>query len=167
MNNGIFAGCALALSAFGLAACGSEEAPVEGAAAEGIEGLSVTDGTLVLNAVEGNPAAVYFNLSYEGDRGLAIRKASVEGAESAMLHEYGDNMGNREMMEALPITLKKGSEIAFEPGSRHIMAFGLSPELQAGGTTEVTLTVSGGGTATFPVTIVTAADFASQGSDED
>lgn len=111
---------------------------------------------MVLNAVQGNPAAVYFKLDYEGDRGLSLRKADVEGADMAMIHEYAENQGRREMMEALPIVIKKGTKLSFEPGEKHIMVMGLSPELKAGGATNVTLTVSGGGTVTFPVEIVAA-----------
>ena len=145
-------------SAFVLTGCGDAPAPQAEVDTTGIDGLTITDGKMVLNAVEGNPAAVYFQLAYEGDRGLAIRSASVEGAQSAMIHEYGDNQGKREMMEALPITLSKGTELAFEPGSRHVMAMGVSPDLKPGGTTDVTLTVSGGKSATFPVDIVAAGE---------
>ena len=148
----------LLASSIALTACGGAEAPAEEAVEEGIPGLTVSDAQMVLNAVEGNPAAVYFNLKYEGDRGLAIRKASVEGAGSTMLHEYGDNQGRREMMEALPITLTKGTELAFEPGSRHVMVMEPGPELAAGNTANVTLTVSGGGTSTFTAEIVAAGD---------
>ncbi|MFN2100683.1 copper chaperone PCu(A)C [Altererythrobacter sp. MF3-039] len=157
MKRSILASAALGFAAIGMAAC-SDEAPVEQAAPEGIPGLRITNGRMVLNAVEGNPAAVYFNLEYDGDRGLAIRSASVAGAESAMLHEYADNRGVREMMEALPITLKNGTKLAFEPGSRHVMATGVSPELKSGDNTEVTLTVSGGDSITFPVTVQAAGE---------
>ena len=152
-----FSACLLAFSATGLASCGAE-APVEEAAPAGIPGLTITDGRMVLNAVEGNPAAVYFNLKYEGDKGVAIRKAAVEGAESAMIHEYGMNAGNREMMEALPIVLQKGTELAFEPGSRHVMVMGVSPDFKPGDTTNVTLTVSGGDSATFVAEVKAAGD---------
>ena len=158
MKQNIVATSLLVFSSLGLGACGGAEAPVEEAAEAGIPGLSITEGKLVLNAVQGNPAAVYFKLDYEGDRGLSLRKADVEGAESAMLHEYAENQGRREMMEALPIVLRKGTKLSFEPGEKHIMVMGLSPDLAAGGTTNVTLTVSGGGTQTFPVDIVAAGD---------
>lgn len=156
MKQGFVAAAALGIATLGLAACGSEAPAPEAAQKQGIPGLTVTEGRLVLNAVEGNPAAVYFKLKYDGDRGLAIRKAEVEGAQSAMLHEYGDNQGVREMMEALPIALSKGTELAFEPGTRHVMAMGISPDLKPGSTTNVTLTVSGGDTVTFPVEVVAA-----------
>lgn len=148
----------LLISSFALAGCGEAEAPVEETADAGIPGLTVTDGRMVLNAVKGNPAAIYFNLEYEGDRGLSLRKAEVEGAESSVIHEYGDNQGRREMMEALPIVLQKGTKLSFEPGEKHVMAMGVSEDLQPGGTTNVTLTVSGGGTSSFPVEIVAAGD---------
>ncbi len=153
MKQPFFTAAMLTLAAAGLTACGAD-APAEQAETEqGIPGLRITDGRMVLNAVKGNPAAVYFNLAYDGDRSLAIRRADVAGAESAMLHEYAENRGVREMMEALPIALKKGTELAFEPGSRHVMAMGVSEELEVGSTTEVTITVSGGSTISFPVTV--------------
>ena len=153
MKQALITAAALSLTGISLSACGGE-APVEDAAAEqGIPGLRITNGRMVLNAVEGNPAAVYFDLAYDADRGLAVRRADVEGAESALIHEYGDNRGVREMMEALPTALKQGTELAFEPGSRHVMAMGVSPELEVGDTTQVTLTVSGGSTITFPATV--------------
>ena len=157
MKRTIIASAALGLATIGLAAC-SENAPVEEAEPAGIPGLRITDGRLVLNAVEGNPAAVYFNLAYDGERGLAIRSADVAGAESAMLHEYADNRGVREMMEALPITLKQGTELAFEPGSRHVMVMGPSSEWKSGDSVDVTLTVSGGGSTTFSATIEAAGE---------
>lgn len=158
VNRAKLAVAILGISTLALASCGAE-APVEQAAEEGgIPGLIVSDGRMVLNAVEGNPAAVYFKLKYDSDHNVAIRKADVKGAESAMLHVYADNYGKTEMMESLPINLSKGTEIAFEPGGNHVMVFGLSPELKAGGTTDVTLTVSGGDSVTFPVTIVAAGD---------
>ncbi len=158
MKNKIVATTILFAACLSIAACGNSEATAEKPEILGIPGMEITNGQMVLNAVEDRPAAVYFSLSYDGDRGLAIRKAEVEGAESAMLHEYADNQGRREMMEALPITLSKGTKLEFEPGSRHVMAKGLSPEIVAGGKTNVTLTVAGGDTITFPVDVVAAGD---------
>lgn len=140
-----------------LGACSSEpEAP---AAVEGeVPGIAIDNARMVLNAVEGNPAAVYFDLTYSGDRGLTIRKAEVAGAGSTTLHDFGEYDFKVQMMEALPIAISNGSEVSFEPGGLHIMVFEPSPDLQAGGTAEVTLTVSGGGTHEFTADIVPAGD---------
>lgn len=148
---------ALAMSAT-LAACGEEVAPVETAPEGVIDGMSIENARIVLAPVDGNPAAVYFDLKYEGDRAVSIRRADVEGAESAMLHDYAEYDSEMQMMEALPINISKGTELSFEPGARHVMAFNLSPEITAGGSTEVTLTVSGGQKHTFPAEIRAAGE---------
>ena len=87
---------------------------------------------MVLNAVPGNPAAVYFDLNYDADRGLSIRRADVAQAESATLHDYGEYDFKVQMMEALPIPLTNGSEVQFKPGALHVMAFDPSPEFETG-----------------------------------
>lgn len=158
MNAKPICAAVLLVSSFALQACGGgadKAAPPE---VEGVPGLSVNNGRMVLAPVAGNPAAVYFDLAYDGDRGLTIRRADVAGAQSALLHDYGEYDFKVQMMEALPIGIKKGDKLSFEPGKRHVMVFEVSPELKPGGTTEVTLTVSGGDKHSFPVTIKAAGD---------
>ena len=141
-------GAALA-AMLALAACDSEaEAPAE-IEEDKIPGISISDARLMLAPVEGNPAAVYFNLSYDGTRGIAIRDAEVEGAGSADVHDVMEYEFKMQMNTANPIALSKGTEIAFEPGGKHIMAFEPSEALKPGTTTEVTLIVSGGDRHTF------------------
>lgn len=158
MNFKYLGAALLATSALAVSACGGSEQPVEQNEPEGVPGLSVTNARVVLPPVAGNPAAVYFDLAYDGDRGLTIRRADVAGAESAMLHDYNEHAGQMQMMEALPIGITKGTKISFEPGKAHVMVFGLSPDLAAGDSADVTLTVSGGGTHTFPAEIRSAGD---------
>ena len=140
-----------------LAAC-SESEPVVEAVPEGVPGLSVENGRLVLAPVKGNPAAVYFDLKYDGDRGLSVRRADVAGAETAQLHAYGEWEGKMQMAEAMPIAITKGTEIAFKPGDLHVMAFNLDESIEAGSTVEVTLTVSGGDKYTFDAEVRAAGD---------
>ncbi len=147
---------ALALS---VAGCGGAEAPAEEAVEEtGVPGMSVENARLVLAPVAGNPAAVYFDLAYNGDRGLAIRGASVEGTESAMLHDYGEFEGKRQMMEAIDIVVQKGDKLKFEPGTRHVMAFGVPETLSAGDSVDVSIRVSGGKEHTFPAEVRAAGE---------
>ena len=157
MKKSAFA-AALALGTLTLSACGggSEEPAAE--AANSIPGMTISNARMVLPAVEGNPAAVYFDLAYDGERSLALNRASVEGAETSELHEYGEWNLEMQMQPMLPLPLKQGDKHAFEPGGKHVMAMGVSPELQPGGTTEVTLTVSGGGTISFPAEIRAAGE---------
>jgi copper(I)-binding protein len=110
--------------ALGLSACADEaDAPVEAPREGSVPDISITDARLVLNAVEGNPAAVYFNLSYDGEKGLAVRDARVEGAGDADVHAVMEYDGRMQMNTANPIPLTTGTEVAFEPGGLHIMAF--------------------------------------------
>lgn len=127
-----------------LAACGEETAPVEAAPEGVIDGVTIENARMVLAPVEGNPAAVYFDFSYDGDRAFSLGRVSVEGTESAVMHQFGEYDFKTQMMEALPIPVTKGTKVEFKPGDYHVMAMGVSPDLQPGGTTEVTLTVSGG-----------------------
>jgi copper(I)-binding protein len=139
-----------------LAACGeAEEAPVE---VDGIEGLEISNARLVLGAVEGNPAAVYFDAAYNGDRAFSIRSADVAGAAMTKMHTYGEWNREVQMMDAGMIPMQKGTEVSFEPGALHLMAMDPSAELQPGGKTEVTLIVSGGDKHSFEAEILAAGD---------
>lgn len=152
-----FMALALATGTLSLAACG--ETPTEAPGAEtGIPGMKISNARMVLAPVAGNPAAIYFDLAYEGDRGLALNRAEVKGAKSAMFHDYGEYDFKVQMMEMLPVPLKKGDTVTFEPGGKHLMAMDVDPALKAGGTTEATIIVSGGKRHTFPVEIRAAGD---------
>jgi len=150
------AGLVLATPLF-LAAC-SEEAPVVEEAEAGIAGVTIENARLVLAPVEGNPAALYFDFAYEGDRAFNVDRFTIEGAESAMMHQYGEYDFKVQMMEALPIPVSSGTTLEFKPGDLHVMAMGVSPELQPEGTTEVTMKVSGGDTHSFTAEIRAAGD---------
>lgn len=148
---------ALAGAALPLAGCG--ETPAEAPAADaGIAGMKITNARMVLPPVAGNPAAVYFDLEYQGDRNVALNRAAVKGTKSAMFHDYGEYDFKVQMMDMLPLPLKKGDRLKFEPGGKHIMAMEPDASLKPGGTTEATITVSGGKSQTFPVEIRAAGD---------
>lgn len=152
-----FMALALAGAALSLSACG--EAPADAPEAEaGIAGMKISNARMVLAPVAGNPAAVYFDLAYDGDRKVALNRAEVEGAKSAMFHDYGEYDFKVQMMEMLPVPLAKGDTITFEPGGKHLMAMDVDPSLTAGGTTEATIIVSGGKRHSFPVEIRAAGD---------
>lgn len=141
-----------------LTACGEEPAPPPAPVEGVVEGMTIENGRVVLAPVSGNPAAVYFDLAYEGDRALSLYDAEVAGAGDATLHQFGEYNFKVQMMEALPIALTKGTKVEFKPGDYHVMAMEVSPELEAGGTTEVTLKLSGGGTHVFEADVRAAGD---------
>lgn len=149
-------------SAFGLAlavaSCAQEGEIVEPAPEGTIEGISIENARMVLAPVEGNPAAIYFDFAYAGDRAFSLDRFAVEGAESATMHQFGEYDFKVQMMEALPIPVKDGTSVEFKPGDYHVMAFNPSPELKPGGTTEVILTVSGGDKHKFDAEIRAAGE---------
>jgi len=143
-----------------LAACGDEAAaPETEAAPEGkVAGLEISDARLVLPPVSGNPAAVYFDIAYDGERGISISGAEVEGAQSAAVHDMMEYNFEMTMAEAGPIALTSGSELSFEPGALHVMAFDLEEGLEPGDTAEVTLKISGGARHKFDAEVRAAGE---------
>lgn len=149
----------LAAGTLALSACGGEaEAPETAAVAGQVPGMTITNARLVLAPVAGNPAAVYFDLDYQGDQGLTIRKADVEGAGTTMMHEYGEWDNKVQMMEALPIALTKGKKVEFKPGALHVMAMEPPATWKAGDKVKVTLTMSGGSTQVFDAEVRAAGE---------
>ena len=149
-----FAGAALVLATFGLASCGDETAPAETVDPRTMEGITITEARMVLPAVSGNPAAVYFTATNDSDKEAGIRTVDVGGAKSAMLHNTTDG----EMVDVMVAQVPAGGELKFEPGAYHVMAMDLDPTLAAGGTTDVTLHYSNGKKSTFPAEIRAAGD---------
>lgn len=148
----VLGGAALALGGCGENPTASEEQ------ASRITGMKISNARMVLPPVAGNPAAVYFDLAYDGDRTVALNRAEVKGSKSAMFHDYGEYDFKVQMMEMLPVPLKKGSTISFEPGGKHLMAMEPDATLKPGGQTEATIIVSGGKRHSFPVEIRAAGD---------
>ena len=135
-----FGGLTLALGACAQEAPAPE--PVEGV----YPGMEITNARLVLAPVAGNPAAVYFDAAYNGERGISITGAEVAGAASATVHAMMEYDFKMTMAEAGPIAIRGGESQTFEPGGLHVMAMELDESIAAGDTVEVTLKIIGGKT---------------------
>ena len=140
----LFAAAALAAGTLTLAACSGGAADDAAQADDNPTGLVVSNARLMLPPVAGNPAAVYFDLKNDGKRAVAVRRADIADAKSATMHDMMEIDSKPTMADMGPTTIKQGETIKFEPGGKHVMAFDLSPELKAGGKTEMTLTIAGG-----------------------
>lgn len=144
-----------------LAACsGATDAPANETeiAATPAAAFAITNARLVLPPVAGNPAAVYFELSYSGEANLTLDAVTVEGAGMSMMHQTVEKDGAMTMSDADPITLAKGTNVAFVPGGMHVMAMQPSDAWTPGGSVNVTLTLSDGTTQTFPAEVRAAGD---------
>lgn len=161
IRNAALAGLNLAAVA-ALSACSpGADAPAGDAAtasATAAAGLTVSNARLVLPPVSGNPAVVYFDLSYSGAPGVSLTGVAVEGAGMAMIHDNTEKDGKMQMVMADAVPLAEGAPVSFAPGGLHVMAMEPSEALKPGGTAKVTLTLSDGTSTTLDVPIRAAGD---------
>lgn len=93
---------------------------------------TVTDATVRLPAVKGNPGAAYFTLhGSEKDRTLVKITSPVVG--NAEMHDMKSENG---MMMMVPIEgglpLPKGATVSFQSGGKHVMLFDMKSGLKPG-----------------------------------
>lgn len=146
----------LAAIAVSLAACSDGAETAKAVDEANPTGLAISNARLMLPPVAGNPAAIYFDLKNEGNRAVAVRRADVADAKSASMHDMMEYDRAMTMADMGPTTVKQGETVKFEPGGKHVMVFDLSPEIRAGGKTEMTLTVAGGDKVSFEVPVLAA-----------
>ena len=151
-------GIVAALALAGLAACDAQAPEASETSSPASAGASVSNARLVLAPVSGNPAALYFDLSYSGTPAVTLDDVDVEGAGMAMIHQMASKDGVMSMTDSGPITLKDGDRVSFAPGAMHVMVMEPSDAWKSGGTAKVTLMFSGGMTATVDVPVRAAGD---------
>jgi copper(I)-binding protein len=95
--------------------------------------VTVDHGWVRLPAVAGRPAAAYFTL-YGGKAGAILIGVSSPDAESASLHESMEMNGVSSMAPLTQVAAPAGGKVAFAPGGKHVMLFGLKPGVAPGGT---------------------------------
>jgi periplasmic copper chaperone A len=93
---------------------------------------AVTQAWVRLPAVAGRPGAAFFTLTggRSDDRLVAVASAVAARAE---LHESGHAPGGMMTMRPLAaVDVPAGAGVAFAPGGRHVMLFGLDPAIRPG-----------------------------------
>jgi len=85
-----------------------------------------------LAAVPGRPAAGYFELRIDGDRGALLSVASPQAGRIEM-HETmtRGTMTSMRPIERIPV--RDGDRLDFRPGGRHLMLYDLDPAVRPGG----------------------------------
>ena len=139
-----------------LAAGGCQQAP-EGAADTESQDVGTTvrtaktisDPRLVLAPVSGNPAALYFELGFEGEGSLTLTGADIAQAGATMLHDVERKDGQMKMTPLGPVTLTDGEKVSFAPGGKHVMAMQLDEAVAAGDSVDVTLSYEDGSESKF------------------
>ena len=153
MLKAMFGAAALAAGTLVLGGCGDQSEQVE-QAPDAVAGLSVENARVVLPAVSGNPAAVYFDATYTGENAAELAGLFVAGAEETMMHQMTMKDGVMSMHMLDKVALPNGTKVSFAPGGNHGMAMKLSDELKPGGTTELTLIMASGDKTTVNAEIV-------------
>jgi copper(I)-binding protein len=151
----------LALAALAaLSACAPEAdaPPSDTATATTSAGLTVSNARLILPPVAGNPAVVYFDLSYNGAPGISLTNVTVEGAMMTMIHDNVEKDGKMQMVMADKVPLSASAPVSFAPGGLHVMAMEPTAALAAGSTAKVTLTLSDGTSVTIDAPVRAAGD---------
>ena len=143
-----------------LTACSQEAEPVDppAVAQDGLPGVEITDARMILPAIPGDPAVVYFNLANGSQDTLTIRRIDVEGSGRAELHETAEVNGEMQMGEAIPFHIEPGDGVSLQPGGRHVMVFDVADDVASAGQTEVTLTMLGGDKHSFAVPVRAAGE---------
>lgn len=130
-----------------LAACSAPpQAPVAG------------DAYVRLAAVPGRPAAAYFTL-HGGATDLVLNGVAVPGVARAELHGSrmtGNGMATMDSLATVPIPAK--ADVAFAPGGRHVMLFGVPAAITPGATVPLTLRLSDGSALRVDARVIAAGD---------
>jgi hypothetical protein len=119
MTGRFLAGAALAASLL-LGGCGGKAAP------------GVTDGWVRLAANPAAPAAAYFTLKGGGSDAV-LTGLSTALVKKIELHENRPMAhGMTGMAPLAQVAVPAGATVAFAPGGRHAMLFGVDPSVRAG-----------------------------------
>lgn len=105
--------------------------------------IEAEDAWVRLPAVAGRPAVAYFTL-HGGEAPTTLVNVVADLAVRSEMHETMAAGGMATMRPIAGIPLPAHGTIAFAPGGRHLMMFGLNPALKPGASTLLTFTFADG-----------------------
>ena len=116
-----------------------------------------------LPAVSGQPGAAYFTVVGGGRGDEVLVAVTTPAAIKAEMHQSMTGAhGMTTMAPVQDLTIPANRDVAFAPGGRHVMLFGLKPEVKPGGSMPLTFTFLGGQKVTVTARVVGAGDTAPQ-----
>jgi periplasmic copper chaperone A len=110
-----------------------------------------------LAAVPGRPAAGYFELRIEGDRGALVSVTSPQAGRIEM-HETMSSGSMSSMRPLQRIAVRDGDNLVFAPGGRHLMIYDVDPAVRPGGELSFTLNFERGPPRTLSATVRAAGE---------
>jgi hypothetical protein len=93
--------------------------------------VRVRDAWIRLPAAKSRPGSAYFRME-AGSEGTRLVGVSSPAARWIELHETSMSGTSAKMKRHKEIEFPSRGELAFEPGGRHAMLFGLSPKVKVG-----------------------------------
>ncbi len=117
---------------------------------------AVTDASVRLPAVKGNPGAAYFTL-HGGEKDRTLVKITSPVVGNAEMHDMKTENGMAMMVPiegGLPVP--KGATISFQSGGKHVMLYNIKPDLKAGDTINLTFEFADGSKETAPAKAIAA-----------
>ena len=106
------------------------------AGCDGKAGVSIADAEVRLPVVAGRPGALYFTATGAG-RPTRLVSVSSPKIEKIELHESMMHGGMMTMAPLAEVPLPASGKLAFAPGGKHGMLFGIDPALKPGDTVQV------------------------------
>ena len=125
--------------------------------------LAVDRAWVRLPAVPGNPASAYFTV-HGGVRSVVLRGVATDAAARTEMHQSMVVDPTTRAMTMAPlrsVAIPAQARIAFAPGGRHLMLFGLKPGVRPGSSVRLTLDFAGTSIAT-DARVIAAGDPAPQ-----
>ncbi len=119
--------------------------------------VTVGNAWIRLAAVPANPSAGYFTLN-GGAKDAMLTSVSTPAATRSEMHESMKSGGMMSMAPVTSVRLPAGGQVAFAPGGKHVMLYGL--KAQAGGSVPLTFTFADGKTLTAEAKVIGAGDSA-------
>ena len=119
---------------------------------------AASDAWVRLAAVPGRPAAAYFTL-HGGAKDAVLSAVDAAGVPRVELHESRMAAGDMMTMDATPrVAVPAGASVAFAPGGRHAMLFGVPASVRPGATMALTFRFEDGSAVAAEAKVVSAGD---------
>jgi copper(I)-binding protein len=110
------------------------------AAPEAKPGIALSNLRIVLPRIADRPGALYFSVTNAGSMPATLIGVFVDGATKAEMHETKGNT----MKPLTKVVLDPGATLAFAPGGKHVMLYGIPGTWKATDKPAVTLKFADG-----------------------
>ncbi len=122
------------------------------------ENAQVDKAWVRLSAVQANPSAAYFTLT-GGAKDATLTGVWTPSATRTEMHESMNAGGMMSMAPIKAVAVRAGSTVAFAPGGKHVMLYGLTGA-KPGGTIPIKFSFADGQSTIVDAKVVAAGDSA-------